>query len=118
MLCWNKKIFLPYGNRQPLHAMLQLQTLVFTHDIIIYNIFNALSKRTTFVLPIEIDYFYMHCCKKLFHKYYSNSQLLHALLDIPTSGFTVANEKLYVTAAFTTFASGMAIADLYWHYCN
>ena len=38
--------------------------------------------------------------------------------NITTFGFTVANEKLYATLAFTTFSSAMAIDDLYWHYCN
>ena len=50
--------------------------------------------------------------------YYSNRQILYALLYITTFGFTVTNDKLYEIAAFTTFSSAMPIADLYWHYFN
>ena len=118
-----------YCNRKLVYALLQLKSftctvtvadfsIYFVHNIIFYKFLNALSQRTTFASPIAIDHYYLHCCKKLFFKYYSNSQLLYALLDITTFGFTVANEKLYATVAFATFSSAMTIADLYWHYCN
>ena len=78
-------------------------SMYFVHNITIYKFLNALSRQTTFVGPIAIDYSYMHCCKKIFRKYYSNAQLLYALLYITTFGFTVANEKLYAIVAFATF---------------
>ena len=39
----------------------------------------------------------------LFRKYYSDSQLLYAQLDITTFSFIVANDKLYGIVAFATF---------------
>ena len=60
----------------------------------------------------------MHCYKNPLRKFYSISQLLYALLDITTLGFTVANYKLYAMVAFATFSSAMTSAYLCWHYCN
>ena len=88
-------------------------SIYFPHNIVIYKFHSALSQLITFIYSNAIA-----LLQKLFCKYYSNSQLLYALLDITTFGFPDANEKLYATVAFATFSSAMTIADLYWHYCN
>ena len=76
--------FIPYCNRKPLDALLQLRTLVFTFYIILWFTNFSIhyhNGQLLYDLPIAIDHSYMHCCKKLFRKYYSNSQLFYAKLE-------------------------------------
>ena len=41
-------------------------SIYFVHNIMIYNLLNALSQRTTFAWPIAIDHYYLHYCKICF----------------------------------------------------